>query len=150
MKIYLYSVSDDDRTIPKHLNSEYEITGVLRSETDFYNPVFRVELQPTTLYNYAYIPDFGRYYYLSPPVSIRSGLLEYSGRCDVLQSFYNQFKNCPMIAARADSDYNTFVPDNMRKFYQYESHEYATIGNLPFEDDTTVLGNINFVVVTVG
>lgn len=128
MIIKLYIVSDNDHQIPKHLNSEKIVTGTLRSETDFMNPVFRVESDNSTIYNYVYIPDFNRFYYLSPPVSIRSGLLEYSGRVDVLQSYYTQFIHCPMIAARSYSTYNAYLPDSQRKFEQRTMNQYVHIG----------------------
>lgn len=150
MQIVLYRMTDDEKTFPKHFEMQTTVNGVLRSETDFTNPVFRVEMGINAPYNYCYIPAFSRYYFLSAPVTIRTGLIEYSGRVDVLQSFYNQFKKCPVIVSRSDSDYNTFIPDNNRKFYQYESHEYADIGRISFEDDTEIFGNIDFVVVTVG
>lgn len=130
MKIILYSVVDNDHTIPKHLTNQLEITGTLRSENDLLNTSFMIEMSLTNLYNYAYIPDFGRYYYLSAPVTIRTGLVEYSGKVDVLQSWYTQFVQCPVIIGRSDSAYNTYINDSSRPFYQYTSKQYVTLGDL--------------------
>lgn len=128
MVIKLYSVTDDDRMIPKHTANEIEITGTLRNATDVNNPVIQFEMSLTNAYNYAYIPDFGRYYYLSPPVAVRSGLVEYTGTVDVLQSWYTYFKNSPMIASRSDSTYNKYLPDTNRKFEQRTQNQYIYIG----------------------
>lgn len=128
MIIKLYSVSDNPHTIPKHLENEREFSGTLRNATDVANPIFQLEMELTALYNYAYIPEFDRYYYLSPPVSVRNGLIEYSARVDVLQSWYNDFKYAPMIASRSDSTYNKFLPDGNRKFEQRTQNQYIHIG----------------------
>lgn len=128
MKIILYSVTDNDHTIPKHLTNKLEITGTLRSETDLLNPSFMIEMNLTNAYNYAYIPDFGRYYYLSAPVTVRTGLVEYSAKVDVLQSWYTQFVQCPMTAERSFSTYNAYLPDTQRKFEQRTLNQYVHIG----------------------
>lgn len=128
MIIKLYTVADNPHTIPKHLDNEREFSGSLRNATDVANPVFQLEMELTALYNYAYIPDFNRYYYLSPPVSVRNGLIEYSARVDVLQSWYNDFKYAPMIASRSDSTYNKFLPDANRKYEQRTQNQYIHIG----------------------
>lgn len=128
MDIKLYTVSDNSHTIPKHLENELVLSGTLRNATDVASPSIQFEMSLTDLYNYAYIPDFGRYYYLSPPVSVRNGLVEYTGTIDVLQSWYNDFKFSPMIASRSDSTYNKFLPDTNRKIEQRTENQYIHIG----------------------
>lgn len=128
MIIKLYTLTDNPHTIPKHLDNEREFSGSLRNATDVANPVFQLEMELTALYNYAYIPDFNRYYYLSPPVSVRNGLVEYNGTIDVLQSWYNDFKFSPMIASRSDSTYDKFLPDTNRKIEQRTENQYIHIG----------------------
>ena len=151
MTIKLYNVTDDPKMIPKHLGTEHVYTGTLRSETDIMNPVIRLEMNTPTQYNYAYIPDFNRYYYIGEPVSIRSGLVEYQGRVDVLQSFYGQFVHCPMIASRSDSTYNPMLPDPERKFEQGKWHDFhrLKIKDVPEQDEDFSMV-FDYVVVTVG
>lgn len=129
MDIYLYRCADDNHTIPKHLDDELKISGYLRNATDFANPVIQFEMGLSDIYNYAYIPDFGRYYYLSPPVSVRNGLIEYTGRIDVLQSWYKDFMYSPMIAGRSDSTYNKYLPDTSRKLEQQTQNQYVRLGS---------------------
>lgn len=121
-------MKDDNRTIPKHLENELKVTGTLRNATDIATPSIQFEIPLSSVYNYAYIPDFDRYYYLSPPVSIRDGLIEYTGKIDVLQTWYNDFKLSPMIASRSDSTYNKFLPDSARKLEQRVQNQYVHIG----------------------
>lgn len=128
MDIKLYTCIDDNRMIPKHTMNELTMSGTLRNATDVSSPIVQFEMELTELYNYMYIPDFGRYYYLSPPVSVRSGLVEYTGRIDVLQSWYDTFKYSPMIASRSDSTYNKFLPDTERPLEQRTENQYIHIG----------------------
>ncbi|MBP5442653.1 MAG: hypothetical protein J6Y60_05380 [Treponema sp.] len=142
MEIVLYNTADDPHIFPKHLGNGDSYEGTLRVETDFMNPSFTLEMRLNRVYNYAYIPAFGRYYYLQPPVTIRSRLVEYTGQVDVLQSWYHEFKNCPVNVSRSDSSYNAFINDGNRAFYQYGSKQYVDLGHIG-EPSTIVL-------VTVG
>lgn len=105
MTIYLYSISDDPIKMQKTLPTEYRtVSGTLRDAGDIGRPVVEVE-GDASAYNYMYIPIFGRYYFLDPPVRTVTGLTLLSGRTDVLMSFATDIRALPAIPARtADPD----------------------------------------------
>ena len=51
----------------------------------------------TPFFNYAYIEDFARYYFITDIKSIRNGVWEISFLCDVLMSFKNDILNAHAV-----------------------------------------------------
>ena len=68
MVIKLYKTTDDPKVVNKTLTDEISITGVCREPVNVVNPVIEYEGDNTTIagYNYAYIEDYARYYFLEP------------------------------------------------------------------------------------
>ena len=62
-------------------------------------------------FNYAYISDFGRYYYVDPPEIAGKEDIFYL-HVDVLMSFYNDIKASVGIATRSQY-YNRNLADNL-------------------------------------
>lgn len=129
MTIYFYDMIDDPRTMPKNMQNETTKTGSVRGEIDMIRPVIDVEGSAFSQ-NYAYIPDFNRYYYVDNVRILRTGICTLTLRVDVLQSFYSEIVNAPMIAERSENVFNTFIADPERKFYQYTLNQYIDIGDV--------------------
>lgn len=73
--------------------------------------------------NYFYIPDFGRYYFVTGQESVRTGLVKIRGHVDVLTSYrteiidnYAIFSNLEQKNARIG--YNKYINDGTFKVYQ--------------------------------
>ena len=74
------------------------MSGTLRESTSVINPIITVEAPVTLIgYNYCYIPDFSRYYYVVDVKSMRNNLWAVTLRVDVLMSFQNDILNTPAI-----------------------------------------------------
>jgi len=142
MTITFYTTSADVKFVPKVLEDETVLTGSLRGTADILNPVLEVTSTVPLNSNYCYIEEFNRFYFCSIEV-IRTGLYRVSCKVDVLQSYYNQFKTIPCIIRRNTYVFNSYVPDDKRRFYQYTLPQYITIGE-PLGHPTELL------MVTVG
>ena len=92
MDITLYKNSSERNKLNKVLTDSHTFTGALRGVTSVVFPEIDLEVENPTGFNYAYIPDFGRYYFISGMASIRSGLWKISMRVDVLMSFKTDIK----------------------------------------------------------
>lgn len=111
MDIKLYLTTSEKMRIQKTLTSERTYSGHLRDATSVTNPVFRIEIDNPISYNYAYIPAFGRYYYISDMVSIRNGLWELHLTCDVLMSFASYIRGARIVLDRTeDTGQETYIP----------------------------------------
>lgn len=131
MTINLYAIAEDPRTMPKTLPTPVTMTGRFRDEqVNVMQPAILMTGAPSQAYNYAYLPDFNRYYFVDPPITERTGLVRLQLHVDVLQTYYSSIMTAPVILDRASEGYDAFVPDPRRAWYPYAEPQYKTIGTL--------------------
>lgn len=99
MKIVLYTTGSERHTISKTLQNGLELTGALRNESSVINPSFIVELSNPSQYNYCFIPDFGRYYFITNITSVRTNIWRIDCDVDVLMSFQSEILNLDVIVS---------------------------------------------------
>ena len=87
MEIKLCYNSSDNRCINKNIIDGETISGTLRTSTSIISPVITFESSSPLRYNYAYIPEFRRYYYIKNVISARNNLWEAQFEIDPLMSF---------------------------------------------------------------
>lgn len=97
MNITLCVNNSEKNKLGKSLSNLNVFSGSLKDETSVINPVVMMELENPTGFNYAYIPEFGRYYFIDDMVSVRTGLWKISMKVDVLESFKNDIRETPVI-----------------------------------------------------
>ena len=97
MNIMLCTNNSEKNKLSKSISNISVFSGSLKDETSITAPIVMMELENPTIYNYAYISDFGRYYYIRDIVSVRKGLWKISMQVDVLQSFRNYILECSVI-----------------------------------------------------
>lgn len=88
MKMFLYNTDDGINVINKTLNNEVEININLKRDTDILNPeiVLKGDFRG---FNYAYIPDLNRYYFINSMEQLNLQLVKLSLECDVLETYKN-------------------------------------------------------------
>ena len=87
MQILLYNTESPRNKIHKELTLLATLSGALRDETNTVNPTIRIAATNMPAFNYARIPEFGRYYFLRDVRSVRYGLWEIMLESDPLMSF---------------------------------------------------------------
>ena len=87
MNIVLCENKSEKNKINKSLNSGVTLSGNLRNESNVVNPTIIVNTDNPTIYNYAFIPAFNRYYFITDYISIRTGIWQLNLKSDVLMSF---------------------------------------------------------------
>ena len=105
MKITLYKTSEENNKIDKTLSEPYNMTGSLRNESSVIRPSILIEIENPTKYNYMYIPDFGRYYFIKEMTSVRTNLWRLDCEVDVLKSYANEIKTLTVIIDK-NKDYS--------------------------------------------
>lgn len=103
MEITLCVNISEKNKIGKNLISMNVFSGKLREETSVTSPVVLMELENPSGYNYAYIPEFMRYYFISDMVSVRNGLWRISMQVDVLESFKNYILDLGVILSDSEN-----------------------------------------------
>ena len=99
MDITLYVCSSERQAINKIISSGAILTGSLRGESSVINPSFLIEHSNPSGFNYCYISDFGRYYFITNITSVRTGIWRIDCSVDVLMSFKTQILNLDVIVS---------------------------------------------------
>lgn len=125
--ISLFKTASENNRVVKELTDEKQLSGELRNQTSVLNPKIRIESAENIAgYNYCYIPEFGRYYYIVDITSVRTRVWEVSMRCDVLMSYSVQIKALRPIIEReevgqsgglVDNDLPININKKVQKFY---------------------------------
>lgn len=87
MEIKLYKTSSPRKKLVKDLTDGITLVGTLRAQSSVMAPTFTVQDTAVVGYNYCYIPDFGRWYYINGIDALRSNLYELSLGIDVLMTY---------------------------------------------------------------
>lgn len=93
---FFYNVSDP-RCINKNLIEGNTFEGQARDQVSIMNPVVLFDTEEIIKYNYAYIPEFERYYSIDNIVAYRNNLYEVTMTVDVLMSFRRDILNCVAV-----------------------------------------------------
>lgn len=143
MKVRLYAISDDPRKLDKNATptTGTELVGTIRDIADVLHPTITFTGNVTG-YNYMYVPDFGRYYFLSPPTIVRTGLTMYTGHVDVLHSFAAGIRALPGIPARSASAADWYIRDTRQPLRAYRT--------LWVYSGTSMDYSANYVLITAG
>lgn len=102
MDIVLGTIADESNKLNKTISNVINISGTLRQETSVINPSVLIEAQNLSGFNYMYIYEFGRYYFITDIVSVKNGLWRVTGKVDVLMSFKDGIETCPVILANTE------------------------------------------------
>lgn len=89
MLMKLYTTKTPNNTIGKVLENETEYNIKFKSQADRTKPVVVLMSETMIDFNYAYIPDFKRYYFVESIEVTPNKIYNISLRCDVLESFKN-------------------------------------------------------------
>ena len=114
--ISLFKTDSENNRVVKTLTDEKQLSGELRNQTSVLNPSIRIESADNiSTYNYAYISEFGRYYYITDIVSVRTNCWVVSLRCDVLMSYKDEIKTITGVVVRQESNPNKLLVDRLER-----------------------------------
>lgn len=115
MDLVMYSNSSEPEKMGKSLSELKTYSVVLKERTSVMNPVVTITSSTYPVGNYAYISEFGRYYFVSDIVSVANGLWEVTLKGDPLESFKEQILNNDCILERQENIYNLHLEDDQLK-----------------------------------
>ena len=128
MTIKLYKTPSEVNKVTKALNDELSLTGELRESSSVITPNIKIEDDDLTDYNYAYIPEFGRYYFITNITSVRNNLWELAMRVDVLMTYATEIKANTAVIARNSNLWNLYYQDEQFKILNYETIQTKAFG----------------------
>ena len=123
MTIKLYKNYSDNNVLDKNISqSGTDITGTLRSDCSVVDPIIAIEGLPDIGVNYAYISEFGRYYYINNIVC-KGKLFELHMHVDVLKTYASGIRGNNAVIARQQNEYNLYLQDGVFKTEAYPHYE---------------------------
>ena len=136
MNILLYKTTNANNELNKTISDKVELVGALRDASSIIAPSILIQSNPIG-YNYAYIPEFGRYYYIKNITAFRKGAYIVDLKCDVLMSFKEEILNMSGIVSRLTSGDEYANRDIKTKCL--ETHRKIVFENTPFTADGTYI-----------
>lgn len=124
MTINFYRNNSDLNVVSKSLSGTSSMSGTLKNDCSVTDPTIIVETANPSSWNYMYIPEFGRYYYITNMTSIHNGVWAISGHVDVLMSYASLIRSQSAILARSATTYNLYLDDD--KFLVTSKRIYQT------------------------
>ena len=115
MTIKLYKNYSDNNVLDKTITQVgSDITGTLREDCSVINPVIAIEGLSDLSVNYAYITEFGRYYFINNIVC-KGKLFELQMDVDVLKTYASGIRGNNAVIARQQNEYNLYLQDGVFK-----------------------------------
>ena len=108
--------------IGKTLDAGSSYDCVLKADTSVLTPTIILCDTGVNLkgYNYMYIADFGRYYFIDDIVTKNNDVWEVSGHVDVLETYKSQILANTAVIKRQEKQYNLYLDDPEFHTYNYE------------------------------
>lgn len=134
MQINLFTCNAERNKINKsnNINNRFVLDGAFRKSTSALNIEVDVEKTNPLIYkyNYMYIEEFGRYYFIDEIVSIRNGLWTIMATVDVLMSFKKDILESNVIIDKAEDEdiSNLYLDDGS---FVMDSRKYNEVKEFP-------------------
>lgn len=119
MNIKFYTNLSEKNSVNKNITLLNDFTGTLREESSIIDPVFTItSISNLATCNYAYIPDFGRYYFINNIKCLRNNYYQVSMHVDVLMTYKDQILANSAIIERNETQYDLKINDGLFKTQQ--------------------------------
>lgn len=116
MTIRLYKNSAEEIVVDKspYIKLVAEVEGTLRDEADIVSPSIEFYFEQIPSFNYAFIVEFNRWYFVSGVISISLNMWEVSFEEDVLMSYKDGIMKLKGFIDRNEFEYDELIPDSKR------------------------------------
>lgn len=142
INIQLYRCTAERNRVNKsdYMTLVGSIFGTLREEASITSPDILVEGKILPTFNYVYIREFNRYYYVNEISSVRNLLWNIELDVDVLMTYNMAIRGCTAYVDRNENTYNKKVIDTKVPLQQGETVDEVFIPNQLFDEPPTQIG----------
>lgn len=144
MNIVLYVNVSEINSVDKNLTTLTTLTGTLREQSSIIDPIITISDIDNYVgqMNYAYIPQFNRYYFITNVESIRNNLWKVSFHVDVLYTYRGAIRANSAIIERNENEYDLKLNDGL-----FRTQQNPRIAQFPFPNG---FNHWNFVLAIAG
>lgn len=113
ISIQLYVNNSEDYALNKSLSGQQNFTNcIIKENCSVIDPTIVITTNiDLTQYNYMYIPDFHRYYFIKQISIFPNGMYHILAHVDVLYTYRHSILGCNAIVSRNESKYNRYLDD---------------------------------------
>lgn len=123
-KLKLYKNSSENNDVQKVLSNETVIQGYSRTAVDILSPVIELAGVEVNTFNYCYVEELKRYYYIENMTLSPNGVTRLIMRVDVLMSYREDILESHGIITKS-RNYNPYTGDHdVESRYNLEKHEF--------------------------
>lgn len=123
MTVVLYANISPANKMNKTLGLYRQVDGVLKVPTSVIDPTITFELDEVEGYNYMWVPDLRRYYFITNKAADSNRLVSVGGHVDVLMTYKDIARAFKVIVRRNEYKFNLYLDDGMFKAYQNTKHK---------------------------
>lgn len=134
MIIKLFNTTDSNNTIGKTLTDEQTFDITFKDTFDIINPIVMLKSDVPILKNYAHIPEFGRYYFITSIQIQPNKIYKLYLECDVLESFKNDILASYGLVTRS-AEGNKFFDGGLNSEVRKEVDIYESELELEFKEE---------------
>lgn len=138
MILKLFNTTDSNNTIGKTLTDEQTFDIAFKDTFDITNPIVMLKSDVPILKNYAQIPEFGRYYFITSiqihPNKIYKLFLE----CDMLETYKDDILASKGLVTRAGEG-NQFYDGGLNSEVRKEITSYYSKLEIPYDEQIVLV-----------
>lgn len=142
MLMKMFDTKSSNNVINKVLENEHEFDIKFKDKTDIVNPVVILSSPTLILSNYAYIPDFNRYYFVDKIELFPNSIYHIALRCDVLESFKAEILASSGFINQQTNNVNKYYNSNYQSEVRKEVDLYRSTVTIPTDVKETILVTI--------
>lgn len=134
MNVNLYQCISDDRAVSKSLNLIATASFDIKGDVSISNPDIILEGFNTNSLkniNYMFIPQWGRYYFITNITVMTGNRVRISGRVDVLMSNKNAILSTTCVVERNEYEYSPELVDDSWTIEATRLYTYHNIYTIP-------------------
>lgn len=142
MLMKMYDTKSSNNVINKVLENEISFDMKFKDKTDIVNPVVILHSETLILSNYAYIPDFHRYYFVDKIELFPNSIYNITLRCDVLESFKDEILASSGFVNQQTNNVNKYYNSNYQSEVRKEVDLYKSNVTIDTDVKETILVTI--------
>lgn len=135
MTIKFFINKSPNEAAVKELVNEIAYEGYFRNRTSFMDLEIAIETEDQAAlskFNYCYIEDLGRFYFIKDFKTLNNKLLEISLKIDVLSTYWEQIQGNNALIEKNELQYNLYIKDPEIPLQQNTDYARYVFTNSPF------------------
>lgn len=142
MKIIFYNTTSGNNVINKVLTNATEFDIKFKDSTDVKNPMVILRSDTIVNFNYAFIENFNRYYFVERVELYPNSIYNIYLRCDVLETYKEDILKCEGNISQQKQNVNNYYDSGYKTELRKEVDVYKSDVSLSENKSTIILATI--------